>query len=159
AARLELPTDGEPRLECTCEAPNARCTHALAVIDATLDLLEDPARLAEAKQLAEELLRPAWDRALRELDRLEAQAARPRTPIEVWWLVEDELGGWGLSARVKKATRGGGTSKGARTSVARLLDEHRDGLGERDLRIAEELASWTAAVRAGAGRTAATYPV
>ncbi|HSK00804.1 MAG TPA: DEAD/DEAH box helicase [Kofleriaceae bacterium] len=160
AARLELPGGGEPRLACTCEAAGARCTHALALIDATLDLLEDPARAEEARALAEELLRPAWDRALRELDRLEARAARPRAAIEVWWIVEDELGGWTLSARVKKATRGGGTSKGARTPLARLLDEHRASLGEADLRIAEELAAWTAIARAaGAARTAATYPV
>jgi superfamily II DNA or RNA helicase len=159
AARLGLPGGGEPRLECTCEAPGARCTHALALLDATLDLLEDPARAPEARALAEELLRPAWDRALRELDQLEARAARPRAAIEVWWIVEDELGGWTLTARVKRATRGGGTSKGAKTSVARLLDEHRDALSEHDLRIAEELAAWTAATRAsGSARPTATYP-
>ena len=159
AARLAMPGGGEPRVECTCEAPGARCAHALALVDATLDRLEDPARAAEARALAEELLRPAWDRALRELDRLQVKAARPRAAIEVWWLVEDELGGWSLSARVKKATRGGGTSKGAKASLARLLDEHRDALGERDLRVAEELAAWNAARAGGGARLAATYPV
>jgi superfamily II DNA or RNA helicase len=159
AARLAMPGGGEPRIECTCEAPNARCAHALALVDATLDRLEDPARAAEARALAEELLRPAWDRALRELDRLEARAARPRAAIEVWWIVEDELGGWSLSARVKKAARGGGTTRGAKASLARLLDEHRDALDERDLRVAEELAAWNAARAGGGSRLVPTYPV
>ena len=159
ATRLEMPDGHALRIECTCEAPDARCTHALALLDATLDRLEDPAREPEARALAEELLRPAWDRALRELDRLETRAARPRAAIEVWWLVEDELGAWTLSARVKRATRGGGTTKGARMPVARLLEDYRDALSERDLEIAQDLAAWTAAARAsGGGRPASTYP-
>jgi superfamily II DNA or RNA helicase len=158
ATRLLVPGGGDSRLECTCEAPEARCTHALALLDETLDRLADPTRAREAQVLAEELLRPAWARALRELDRLETRVTRARA-IEVWWLVEDELGGWTLSARVKRVSRGGGTTKGARTLVARLLEDHRDALGERDLRIAEELAAWTASARAPAGgRPASTYP-
>ena len=161
AARLTVPGGGAARIECTCEAADARCTHALALIDATLDLLEEPARRAEARALAEELLRPPWDRALRELDRLEERAARPRAAIEVWWILDEGA----LSARVKKLTRGGGTTKGARTPPDRLLEEHGDALDERDRRVAEELAAWAAHVQhhrppfgAGGLRAGPTYP-
>jgi len=154
ASRLTIPSGGDPRLECTCDVPLARCTHALALIDATLDVLEDPARALVARTLAEELLRPGWSRALLELDVIEAKAARPRATIEVWWHVEHELGTLTLSPTVKKQTRKGTMSNGARMSVARLLDEHRESLADRDLRIAEHLASWAPTTRA-----AGTYPV
>ncbi len=154
ATRLTIPGGGEPRLECTCDAPHARCTHSLALIDATLDVLADPDRAPLAHAMAEELLRPGWSRALKEMDLLETRAAKPRATIEIWWHVEAELGALTLTPTVKKQTRRGTMSAGARMSAARLLDEHREGLADHDLRIAEYLASWAPTTRA-----AGSYPV
>jgi superfamily II DNA or RNA helicase len=161
ATRLTVPGGGEPRLECTCPAPEARCTHSLALLDATLDWLAEPARCDEARGLAEELLRPGWSRLLRELDALDARAGKPRTVIEVWWRIDRELGALTLSPTVKKQLKRGTMSSGTRPTAARLLDEHRDSLSDADLRIAEHVAAWAPSGRAGAGpasRATATYP-
>ena len=147
-SRLSFPNDGEPRLECSCEARGGGCTHALALVDASLDLLEDPARRDEARVLADELLRPSWARALKALEVFEAKLAEPRAFIEVWWRIEHELGMLTAVPSVKKRNRRGVLTSGARTTPARLLDEHRDSLSEQDLRVAELLSSWSA--RAGA---------
>ena len=151
--RLVFPGGGEARIECGCSPRFRGCTHALALIDATLDVLEDPTRRTEARALAAELLRPNWARALKELELFEAAAAKPRAPIEVWWCVEHELGALTVSPLVKKQTRRGTLSSGARMTAARLLEEHRESLTEGDLRVAEQLASW-----APASRAAGTYP-
>ncbi len=153
SARLTIHGDGETRFECSCSSRFRGCTHALALIDTTLDLLEDPARVAQARALAEELLRPSWARALKELELFEAAITKPRAAIEVWWCVEHELGTLTVSPLVKKQTRRGTLSPGARMTTARLLEEHRELLSEADLRIAEQLASW-----APASRAAGTYP-
>jgi superfamily II DNA or RNA helicase len=151
--RLTFPGGAEGRVECSCSARQRGCGHALALIDTLLDLLEDGARVDEARRIAEELLRPGWARALKELELFEAEATKPRPSIEVWWCVEHELGMLTVSPLVKKQTRRGGLSPGARMSAARLLEEHRELLSEADLRIAEQLASW-----APASRAAGTYP-
>ena len=152
-SRLTFNSGGEARIECSCSSRSRGCTHALALIDTTLDTLESPARIAEARALVEEVLRPSWARALKELELFEAEASKPRAPIEVWWCVEHELGTLMVSPLVKKQTRRGTLSSGARMTAARLLEEHRELLSEADLRIAEQLASW-----APASRAAGTYP-
>jgi superfamily II DNA or RNA helicase len=152
-SRLTIQSGGEARLECSCSSRSRACTHGLALIDTTLDLLENPARVTEARALVEELLRPSWARALKELELFEAEVTKPRAPIEVWWCVEHELGTLTVSPLVKKQTRRGTLSSGARMTAARLLEEHRELLSEADLRIAEQLASW-----APASRAAGTYP-
>jgi len=160
--RLTIPGGGESRLECTCPAPEARCTHALALLDATLDVLADPDRRGEARALAEELLQPGWARLFRELDVLEARAAKPRVAIEVWWQVEHELGALTLSPIVKKQSKRGTMSAGAKPSVTRMLEEYRDSLSEADLRIAEHVAAWappSRALSAQGNRATGTYPV
>jgi hypothetical protein len=160
--RLTMPGGGEPHLECTCPAPQARCTHALALVDTTLDMLEAPKRQGEARTLAEDLLRPGWARLFRELDVMEARAARPRTALEVWWQIDRALGTLTLSPIVKKQRKGGAMSAGAKPSVARMLEEHRDSLAEADLRIAEHVAAWVPPSRsasAQANRASGTYPV
>jgi hypothetical protein len=158
ATRLAFTGGTEARLECTCAPGEATCTHALALIDATLDLLEDPARLDEARTVATELLRPGWSRALAELARFDDDddraAAKPSTAIEVWWRIEHELGTLTLTPTVKKQTRRGTLTAGARMSVARLLDDHREALPEQDLRIAEQFVAWSPEARG-----ATTYPV
>ena len=152
-SRMTFPGGGEGRVECSCAARQRGCVHVLALIDTTLDLLEDGARVVEARRVAEELLRPGWARALKELELFEAETARPRASIEVWWCIESELGALTVSPLVKKQTRRGTLSSGARMTAARLLEEHRESLSEADLRIAEHLASW-----APASRAAGTYP-
>ncbi|HEX4420837.1 MAG TPA: DEAD/DEAH box helicase [Kofleriaceae bacterium] len=161
SARLGWPAGGAAALDCTCAAPRAWCTHSLALIDATLDRLEAPAGAAEARVLAEELLRPAWSRLLIELDALEARSAKPRPVIEVWWSIERELGSLTLAPTVKKQLKRGTMSAGARPTVARLLDEHRDSLADVDRRIAEHVLAWAPVSRGGApaSRAAGSYPV
>jgi len=151
-AQLAFPGDGVPRLECTCGAAQARCAHVLALLDATLDVLADPAREVEAREVAAALLRPGWARALDELDGLEAGVAKARAVIEVWWRIEVELGGLTLTPVVKKQARRGGLTAGARTPVLRLLDEHRAQLGDDDLRVAEALLTFAPTSRGS------TYP-
>ena len=157
-AKLTMPGGVAAQLDCTCGAKDARCTHALALIDATLDVLEDPVRRAEARQVAEELLRPGWARLFRELDQLEARIAKPRAIIEVWWEIEHQFGALTLAPVVKKQLKRGTMSAGTRPSVARMLDEHRDSLAEVDLRIAEHVAAWIPPSKQAQPRGAASYP-
>jgi hypothetical protein len=160
ATRLTIPNGGAARLECTCAAAEGRCTHGIALIDATLDVLEEPGRAEEGRALAEELLRPGWARLFQELDRLEDKAAKPRAAIEVWWRIDRELGAVTLSPIVKKQLRGGGMSSGSKPTVARLMEEHRDQLSEVDARIAEHVMAWAPHGRGSwATSRSVTYPV
>ncbi|WP_224362859.1 DEAD/DEAH box helicase [Hyalangium versicolor] len=152
-ARLTFPGGSEGRVECNCATRQRACVHALALIDTTLDLLDDSNRLTEARRIAEELLQPGWARALKELELFEAEVAKPRPSIEVWWCIEHELGTLTVSPLVKKQNRRGTWSPGARVSATRLLEEHRELLSAVDLQIAEQLASW-----APASRAAGSYP-
>jgi superfamily II DNA or RNA helicase len=153
SARLTFPGGREGRVECSCASRQRGCAHTLALIDTTLDLLDDSTRTIEARRIAEELLRPGWARALKELELFETESAKPRAAIEVWWCIEHELGTLTVSPLVKKQTRRGTWSPGARMPAARLLEDHRELLSETDLRIAEQLASWAPTTRA-----AGTYP-
>jgi hypothetical protein len=166
-ARLALPGADRLRASCTCAAPGAAppgevvpggCTHVLGLIDATLDALAglrgaEPAAAAGA--LAEELVRPPWERALlaldRSLDRLAAHPGDGAPALELWWQLDDDLGGFSPTPIVKKQLRRGGTSKGARTTPQRLLEEHGAALADRDRRVAEELAAWHALTAAAGG--------
>jgi len=142
ATRLAIPGGTTPKLDCTCGAKDGHCIHALALVDTTLDVLADPDRAPLAQQMCEELLKPAWSRALAELDRIEDRAAKPRVAIEVWWNIEYELGTLSLSPTVKKQLKRGGMSAGQRTSPHRMLEEHGEALSEVDRRIAELMTAW-----------------
>ncbi|MEO7735003.1 MAG: DEAD/DEAH box helicase, partial [Kofleriaceae bacterium] len=135
-----------------------RCAHALSLIDATLDVLEDPARRGEARAVAEELLRPGWARLFRELDQLETRTTKPRAIIEVWWEIEHQFGALTLAPVVKKQLKRGTMSTGTRPSVARMLDEHRDSLADVDLRIAEHVAAWVPPSKQAQPRGASSFP-
>ncbi|SET20841.1 DEAD/DEAH box helicase [Stigmatella erecta] len=154
SARLAFPGGGEGRWECNCATRQRGCVHVLALVDTLLDVLSDTTRLADARRLAEELLRPSWARALKELELFEEEAAKPRATVEVWWFIEHELGTLTVSPLVKKQTRRGTLSAGARMTAARLLEEHRESLCDADLRIAEHLVSWSPT----SSRAAGTYP-
>ena len=160
--RLTTPGGGAAVLECSCSAPEGRCTHSLALLDATLDLVADPARNDEARTIAQDLLRPGWARLFKELDALDARVAKPRAVIEVWWELDRQLGALTLAPLVKKQLKRGTMSAGTKPTAARLLDEHRDGLSDVDLRIAEHVAAWqppSRAVSAPVNRAAGSYPV
>ncbi|WP_224247733.1 DEAD/DEAH box helicase [Hyalangium gracile] len=152
-ARLTFPGGFEGRVECNCGTRQRACVHSLALVDTTLDLLDDASRVAEARNVAAELLSPSWARALKELELFEVEVTKPRASIEVWWCIEHELGTQTVSPLVKKQTRRGTWSPGARMTAARLLEDHRELLSETDLQVAEHLASW-----APASRSAGTYP-
>ncbi|HEY5949919.1 MAG TPA: DEAD/DEAH box helicase [Kofleriaceae bacterium] len=137
-----------PVLSCTCTAE--RCTHAIALADAALDVLCDSAQVAVARAIAEELLRPPWQRALAELAaRDDIAPAVPR--VEVWWQLDQQFGTTTLTPLVKKQLKKGSFSVGTRMSPQRLLDEHVSALNEQDTRIAEALAAWEPS-------RASTYP-
>ncbi|MEO6774915.1 MAG: DEAD/DEAH box helicase [Kofleriaceae bacterium] len=128
-------------VEQTCTCKREPCTHAIALIDATLDRLADPGRLAELQPIAEELMRPPWQRALAELDFAEP-GTKPRTAIELWWQIEHELRTYAISPIVKRQLKKGGMSSGTRVSVQRLVAEHGHSLDERDRTIVEALDGW-----------------
>jgi superfamily II DNA or RNA helicase len=131
-----------PDATITCSCTQSPCSHAIALVDATLDLLGDATQSRIAHAIAEELMRPAWQRALAELaSRDEQPQAAPR--VEVWWHIERQFGTTTLTPLVKKQLKKGGFSAGTRMSPEKLIDEHAASLGEQDLRIAEPLAAWT----------------
>jgi superfamily II DNA or RNA helicase len=132
-ARLAFPDGERAELSCACNV-RGRCTHGLALIDATLDRLADPAS-AEARTVAEQLLAPPWMRALAELEPVRAAAE-----IEVWWELQHEAR-IELRPLVKKQTRRGWT-RGARVQVDALLASHGEQLDARDRAVAEALAYW-----------------
>jgi len=136
-ARLAFRTTAE--VTCTCK--REPCTHAIALIDATLDRFADPARIEEMVAIAEELVRPPWQRALAELQFDEAPA-KARAAIELWWQVSHELRELALTPVVKRQLKKGGTSGGTRVSLQRLIAEHGNSLDERDRAIVEALEGW-----------------
>ena len=145
---LAIDGEGNATLSCSCLARHARCTHSLALIDATLDVLEDPSQFALARRIADVMMQPGWERALEEFALLDANMDKPQPAIEVWWHIEHELGMLTLTPAVKKKSKRGAMSTGARMSASRLLTEHRDVLSEMDLQIAEQVASWSPVSRA-----------
>ncbi len=144
-ARLRL--EPTPATACACRLP--ACTHAIALIDATLDRLEadDPA----AREAALELGRPPWQRALAALAADEA-TTKPLARVEVWWEIDQELGNLAVTPVVKRELKKGGMSAGTRISAVRLLRDHGTTLSDRDREIAAHIDSW----RAG---PATSYPV
>jgi superfamily II DNA or RNA helicase len=145
-------TGGVVRVLCRCApAQPARCVHALALLDTALDRLDDPEHRDFGEPMARELLRPAWSRALEELAP-PSEDDKPRPQIEVWWQIERELGNLTLTPLVKKVTRTGALTSGARMTPAKLLEAHGEALEPRDQLIAEHLGAWSNA-------SSATYPV
>jgi len=135
-------------IEIACSCGVANCAHALAVVDATLDVLADPERADDALVIAGELFRPSWSRALTELALQTGEVEKPVQNIEVWWQLEHELRTPTLTAIVKKQTKRG-MSNGARIAADRLLDQHGPKLDARDRAIAEILATWEPDQRRG----------
>ena len=127
--------------EVTCTCKREPCTHAIALIDATLDRFSDPARTEEMRVVAEELVRPPWQRALAELAFAD-EVPKPRAAIELWWQIEHELRELAVTPVVKRQLKKGGTSTGTRVSLQRLVAEHGNSLDERERAIVEALEGW-----------------
>src|SRR5262249_5332566 len=145
---------GALAIDCTCRGRTG-CAHGLALVDATLDVVEDGGRAELAAELAAQLYRPARSRALAERPAYtpaagRAAAGRAAAAIEVWWEIADELRVPTLTAIMKKRTKRG-LSAGSRRSAHLLLAEHRDRLPAQDRAIAEALVAWRATPQA-AGR-------
>jgi len=142
AGHVESGLGWSPALHHGCTCQRKGCAHVLALVDAALDYVHDPGKVAESVRVAEELLRPPWERALAELAAHETVVAKPKTDIEVWWLVDTEFSAHTLTPLVKKQLKKGGMSAGSRMSALKLLDDYSDALGETDLAIAQHLAAW-----------------
>jgi superfamily II DNA or RNA helicase len=139
----------QPALSCACQV--ATCTHGLALIDAALDLLADPGRATDAQRIAEQLLRPRWQRALAALA-IDDPKPKHRPSFEISWQIEHELRTLTVTPILKRSLKKGGMTAGSRTTAARLLDDRRVVLSEHDERIAESLVSWSPGSRS-------SYPV
>ena len=137
-ARLDC--DPAPRVACSCGA--RACTHAIALVDATLDRLAHGD--ADAHAAADELARPPWQRALAALAEV-GDAAKPRAVVEVWWEIEHELRVLTATPIVKRQLKNGRLSAGSHLNVQRLLRDHGGALEPRDREIAEQLEAWQAA--------------
>ncbi|MEO8704626.1 MAG: DEAD/DEAH box helicase [Kofleriaceae bacterium] len=150
AAKLAFPSGKPVELECVCGAPRAACSHGIAMIDATLDRLEDPdpRRVPDAVTLARQLLKPPWARALDAIDQIEEQIAKPRAAIEVWWEIVD-FGPPQLRPVVKKRLKNGTFSSGERIPIDSFYDLHREHLNDFDRYLADHLSH----------RTIVTFPV
>jgi superfamily II DNA or RNA helicase len=130
----------------------AGCTHLIALVDTTFELLADPARRDRAMQYAEELTRPGWQRAIAAMTALDEKADAPTADIEVWWEVDNGYGGATLMPVVKKRLKKGGWSAGTRVTPQRMLADHGAALTESDAKIAEHVASFVPVHRSS------TYP-
>jgi hypothetical protein len=160
ASKLSFDSAGKAVVECTCPMTSlprsggrasgeplparressviAGCTHAIALVDATLDVLSDPDRLREARQVVELLIQPGWARALAELERIESRVAQA-TPIDVWWQILGEPTSPQLSCVIEKAGKRGKGTLRTQLKVSALLADYRHQLRDRDLAIAEAL--------------------
>ncbi len=136
-ARLAFRTVAE--ITCTCK--REPCTHAIALIDATLDRFSDPLRRDEMCGIAEELIKPPWRRALAELAFDEAPT-KPKAAIELWWQIEHELRELSITPVVRRQLKKGGTTSGTRVTIQRLLAEHGGSLDDRDRAVVEALEAW-----------------
>ncbi len=147
AVTARLGFDPAPKLACSCGA--RACTHAIALIDATLDRLEQGD--ADANHAADELARPPWQRALAALAEV-GDAGQPRVAIEVWWEIEHELRVLTATPILKRQLKNGRLSAGSHITAHRLLRDHGNALEPRDREVAEQLEAWATA-------PATSYPI
>lgn len=135
--------DEQPVLACGCGAD--ACTHRLALIDATLDVLADPGQRGIAIQATKELLRPGWSRVLEAIERASADAAKPPPPTEVWWQV-NTFPSFEVVPIVRKLSKRGTWTPGSRTHARRLLDDYPQ-LSARDREVAEHVMAYELRLR------------
>ncbi|HEY4058444.1 MAG TPA: hypothetical protein VGM39_17650, partial [Kofleriaceae bacterium] len=143
---------GSASSSSSSNAGRASCTHLIALVDATFELLADSVRRDKALQYAEELTRPGWQRAIAAMSALDEKADAPTTDVEVWWEVDNGYGGPTVMPIVKKRLKKGGWSAGTRVTAQKLLADHGTSLTESDAKIAEHIASFVPVHRSS------TYP-
>ena len=139
----QVPTVTAVELKITADSASARCAscgdtciHTLGAIDATLRLLHEPLT-PQRRAWFEDLRRPAWERALRAIDKAIEESGQPSNDTFVCWrlsIVEGE--GVDVQPWLHRLTKKGVPNAGTRISPSRLLDEHRDSLSPEDRHIA-----------------------
>ncbi len=120
----------------TCNLCGDRCIHTLGAIDATLRLLHAPLT-PERRDWLEDLRRPAWERALRAIDKAIADTPRPANETFVTWrlnIVDGE--GVDVQPWLHRLTKKGVPNAGTRVSPSRLLDDHLESLTPEDRHLA-----------------------
>ena len=127
-----------PQLAVACARcpEGARCDHALAAIDAAMDLLRDPQQRAVHARIVEELSTPAWSRFLDAVARGTTRAAASEDQRLAFVVQESPLD---IQAVVQRTLKRGGWSVGQRIAWSDLA-RRRELLGdERDARAVEIL--------------------
>jgi superfamily II DNA or RNA helicase len=122
------------KANCTCGA--ACCVHALGAVDAALLWLGQP--LTEAFGAAlDDLVRPAWERTLRALDRAVQESSLGAAGAEISWRLGVMDGdGVRVAPYVHRARKKGQRTAGTRVGRRKLLEEHGAELSLADARLA-----------------------
>ncbi len=122
---------------CTCGASG--CVHALAAVDALLLQLRGPLT-RELEAHLQELRRPAWERALRAMERALERPEHKSSEVLVAWRLEVTPDDIFIQAYLHRVGRKGAPSRGVPVSAAQLLRQHAEHLADDDLRIARRAA-------------------
>ncbi|MBL9038755.1 MAG: ATP-dependent helicase, partial [Archangium sp.] len=129
-ARLTI-TPSEIRPQCSCG--DVGCVHVLEAIDSTLVWLKQPCTDAFAVAL-DEMLRPAWERALDALEHVLEERPGQSTHLDVSWrLSVDDTGAIDITPWVDRRTK---RSQPAQASRHHLLHELAPQLSATDARLA-----------------------
>ncbi|RKG99745.1 DEAD/DEAH box helicase [Corallococcus carmarthensis] len=140
-ARLTFSPSGVT-VDCSCGA--TFCVHQLAAVDTTLLWLRQ--RWTEDfGETLEELVRPAWARTLRALERAVEESPGGGGGVEISWRL-DVIEGYGVEVApyVHKRTKKGQRTTGAKVGRRKLLQEYGSQLSPADSRIAALLTDSTA---------------
>ncbi|WP_375759379.1 DEAD/DEAH box helicase [Corallococcus exercitus] len=132
-ARLTFSPSGVT-VDCSCGA--TFCVHQLAAVDTTLLWLRQ--RWTEAfGETLEELVRPAWARTLRALERAVEESPGGGGGVEISWRL-DVIEGYGVEVApyVHRRTKKGQRTTGAKVGRRKLLQEYGSQLSPADSRIA-----------------------
>ncbi|MFP2910172.1 DEAD/DEAH box helicase [Pyxidicoccus sp. 3LFB2] len=132
----------EVKADCTCGA--TACVHILAAIDTALLWLRQPWTDAFG-ELLEEVVRPAWERTLRALERAVEESPAGASGTELSWRLE-VIPSYGveLAPYAHRRNKKGQLSTGARLTRRRLLQEFASLLSPTDARLAALMPETTA---------------
>ncbi|RKH94948.1 DEAD/DEAH box helicase [Corallococcus sp. AB038B] len=140
-ARLTFSPSGVT-VDCSCGA--TFCVHQLAAVDTALLWLRQ--RWTEDfGETLEELVRPAWARTLRALERAVEESPGGGGGVEISWRL-DVIEGYGVEVApyVHRRTKKGQRTTGAKVGRRKLLQEYGSQLSPSDSRIAALLSDSTA---------------
>ena len=135
-AQVTLAVEEEPlRATCDCmEGASGRCVHALAALDAALDLLRDPR--GEAPRLAAILAIPVWQRFLRAFGEEIALREGPAAPDDarLAWRVTGGGAAVAVEPILQKRLKSGAWSAGGRVRIDELRKRRELFAGAQDAR-------------------------